>query len=219
MIFFEIFKNFLILLLLDTSWHDLVLLRGISAASWCLLVCFLMILEQTCRFLEKRNQSGTSTKSSRKVKRNQEPVKIPPWRIPHTTYIFLFYSFIRGKTTSASASSRALGTIFEWGLTSTKKERKKERKGPHLQAGVLQGCCSWAASKKKEEEKKIYIQCRLLPFHHKFEAFFGGGGGVIKLPGVLQHPSFPGSQGPAANQSIMITINFFFFFNKAKIYW
>ena len=119
-------------------------LRASQQLHLCLLVCFLMILEQTGRFFEKRNQSGTSKKSSQKVKRSQEPVKTPPRSHEefHTQHIFLFYFLsYEAKLHYASASSRALGMIFECGADKQQK-KGKERKGPHLQAGVLHGCCS-----------------------------------------------------------------------------
>ena len=105
-IFWNFSKIFLTLLLLcDTSWHFLTCL----GASWRRLSSFLM---SSCLLLDDswvdlpilgkkksvRNKQEVVAKSQEESRTCQDSAK-KPWRIPHTTYIFLFFSFIRGKTT------------------------------------------------------------------------------------------------------------------------
>ena len=135
---------------------------------------------------KKRNQSGTSQKSSRRVKRSQEPVTTPPRSHEefHTQHIFSF-SFLSYEAKlhmHASASSRSMGTIFEWGAD---KQKKKKRSSPPSRgtARVLLVSCQ----QKRKKKKKITA------FSPQMLSLLGGSS---NFQGVLQHPSTPGSQGP-----------------------
>ena len=83
--------------------------------------------------LGKQNQSGTSKRSSRKVKRSQEPVKTPLRSHDefHTQHLFFFSFLLSEAKPHMPVLAAGPCELFFKGVLNSKKKKKK---GPHLQA-------------------------------------------------------------------------------------
>ena len=153
-----------------------------------------MILE-TCRFLEKRNQSGTSKKSSRKVKRSQEPVKTPPRSHDefHTQYIFFFSFFSYEAKLHMPVLAAGPWEFFLNGVLISKKKKKKKKPAPPSRgtARVLLVSC--------QPKKKRRI--KITAFSSQF-CFFVFLGGHQTSRGCYSTPAPPTPRGLASSSSI-----------------